>query len=302
MKLLNWIKESTKLIKSEPLLLLPTLLFFFIYQNVSIYFGFQVQGNIQNFWTALVQFLLFGWLIELLFKSITLIMANQIINNNKLSIKRAIQELKNKGLDLILATAIFAIPVFTVFLKVLKAPEQVSGILIFIALIIVIIFSLMLPILPAILILDNLKWQESIKKMIHILKLYWINIISFMIAMLFINFVGMIIAEALSQIPVIGKGLLKIIVQGTVTAFIYILTLYFYIDLKKENNIKVNIQKPIKEVNLEEARQILGINKHTSKADIQLNYQELHIKYKEDEEMQNKINQAYEKIQESELE
>lgn len=240
----NIFKKSVELIKKEPILLLPALLFFFLYQTFSQLFDLGLDKNENSFTKAFLLLIASGWLIELFFKAFTICFAKQIILKNKsISFKTIMTSLRLYLYDLVIATGILTIPLFLFFLHIVRRPDSMPIFFLLTVLIGIIVISLCLPLVPIMVIFEELSWIKTLHALKKLLIQHWRLLTIFMTLILIFNFFSMIIAEAFNQIPLLGTSLFKVLIQGISTAFIYILTIFFYLEIKnKENeNQSVNI-------------------------------------------------------------
>ena len=230
----TYLKKVFLCLKEQPVILIPTLIFFFLYQTITLTFSLGFDQKNSSFIEGLFHFLIFGWLIELVFKSLTIVLGKQYFNNQVVSINVAIKEVIEKFSVLLFTTMIFAVPVFSIFLLLLKDPNEVQVMVLILGIVIVILSSLVLPIIPCIIIEENSKIKATVDRIIYLLKNSWKQLVVLMVIVFCINIISMIFAESTTVIPILGKGLLKILIQGITSTYIYLLIYLFYKDLKTE--------------------------------------------------------------------
>ncbi|MEK9656981.1 MAG: hypothetical protein VW378_01245 [bacterium] len=197
-------------------------------------FGIQIKTEKIEVFQILIHFVVVGWLIELLFKTITITIATCLIRQKNLTIKEITQHLKTHFNQLVLATAVYTIPLLIAFLTILNKAEKSGILLVIIGLIIVIISSLVLPFIPVILIIENLNWKNTIQQTHDLLKHNWRKIIALLCIIFVINTFSLLLSTLTNKIPIIGNGLLKIVIESIATTHIYVLTVFFYLGLKKK--------------------------------------------------------------------
>ena len=234
--LILFFKDAAMLMKKDPFIICPYLIFFFSFKVVSFLFP-SVFSEKLSFQLLLIQFILIGWIIEIFFKSLTMIMAQKLKKTPNIPIQDSIKETIQKYKTLILSTTPFMIPLFFIFYtSITSLNNQSFNLLTVINFILLIPLSIMIHFIPAtIIVLTTSKNTPFIKLTWEFIKNNLKTTIMFVLLTYLINIFSLILGSLFSFIPIIGQAIIQVIFQSAATSLIYIATYLFYQEFTAKN-------------------------------------------------------------------
>ncbi|MBT3261732.1 hypothetical protein HOC37_05140 [bacterium] len=216
------LNKSLEIIKKDTLILTPYLFFFMI-------FNFWQPATLK--WTLALIFV--AGLIELFFKTFTLIMAKTFHESQSFSYKTIIGATWAKYPKLFLSSCVLLLPLIP-FVYIVKTIAIFDILKVIILLIVILPIALFLKFLPVFILMQEKKWPSIFHNMLLFFKNNYSKIIVFLGLTISINILTTILRLIFIKIPYIGPTL-QIIPLALSATFVAILEYNFYIAYYKSS-------------------------------------------------------------------
>ncbi|MFC1771309.1 hypothetical protein ACFLZV_05420 [Candidatus Margulisiibacteriota bacterium] len=230
--LVKLLTNTINIIKKDYIIITPYLILFFLLHSFE-----------QSFFTSFSKaktstYLVFiiTWLAELFFKSLTFSMAIDLVNLNRSSVSASIRTVLKRFVSLVLAAGALSFIVFLLISPLLF--KQSSGLInnfVFVILIsfVVLFVSFMLEFLPVFILAKNNPWYRAISNTFMFIKNNFKRVFMLMMFIFLVILVNYFLSALFEQIPLLGKAIFQIIVQGISSAFICVLAVVFFYEIEQ---------------------------------------------------------------------
>ena len=235
----NLLKKTFLIIKKDKLILVPYLVFFLSAQILHELFS-QIGVPLNLAPSPLL--LGFSWVAEMVFKSVTLIMAGTLYAQHCFSLKEVIKTSVKKFPALMISTGIFVIPIIIITQYVYQdIPNELSFALVglFILAVFLIPLSLVLEFIPMPLLLGYQSMGKSIQSAFILVKIRFKHVIivtsTTLCIVLLTSIISILVApagleaEISPELHALGYCV-EAIIQGVGYCFIYTMLAVFYLD------------------------------------------------------------------------
>lgn len=232
---------TLKLLLKDKIIFAPYLIFLLSLGLIDHYFHFSTQKNV----TYLLVIITVSWFLELIFKAITLNMANMLRQKTHINIKDSVFYSIKRFPHLAFSNVLLFIPVGSIMYLIMQFSnlEKIPLAYAFIGLILVIIIlfiSLILEFIPILVVCERENGWQGIKKSVRFVKKYFMQVIKFTVLCLFIIINTFFLTAILEQVPILGTAFLKSIAQGIGYTFVYVLGVVFYFQFKEDVGVSIS--------------------------------------------------------------
>ncbi len=232
--------NSAKLIRTDRLLLAPSLIFSLGGVFVAGYFlklmppsGQWTSADIfrvgLSFWAVI--------LIETLARTVTVAMANALLKTNEISPGPLLRVVARRIWHVWFAVTVLLLPVAAVALpmgeRLLQNPTTRDALVVLAIVPVALALSTLIALVPAFVIIGERNavsavW-ESVKFMVRNIP----DVVALAAIMFLMMILSLQLSAVMSLVPIVGRPVLSVLVQGCVSALMYVMAAVFYIGLTK---------------------------------------------------------------------
>lgn len=231
------LSQTFQLIRSEKLLLAPYIFLMMIVQLSESYFPTLFTRKL-NLSLYMILVFVAGWAVELIFKQITIKLSLNLILPKR-DLKDQTMNPIVQYLKLLAGSIIFMIPIGVVLTLLPKVSDQSSlyhALLTFIVVLtgfsIVMILAIILSIYPIVVMhTPKENFFTGLYKSLLFVKTFFKECILFLSLTISILFFSMFLTLAAKNIPLLGPMVLPVFIQGIGYAYIYVMSVLFYLSL-----------------------------------------------------------------------
>ncbi len=243
--ILHLCKKSLGLIKQDPFLLVPYLVFFLSNQIFHQLFPHFLK---QNNTILMLEVMVLTWIIELFFKSLTLLLAGSVYRGHPFSLKKTLYISFQRFLILLIGTGPFIIPIMIstqVFYKTPPTQVDISMISLLIFTLVLIPVSLILEMVPLPILLEKKAYFQGIKEAYRFVKTEFRKVLLVTSLTLCIIIICSLLSLWVTTpslttndnfaplLSALGNSL-ESIIQAFGYCFIYCILTVFYLDIKTQ--------------------------------------------------------------------
>ena len=237
MSLTGILKQAIQLIKQEPLIVAPYVMYAWAIISIESVFPLFKEGMaISDF---LIRYATSNWLVELVVIAVTITMATTLQKKRKIKGSKVLSRVMNRYTQLVIATSITVIPTGVAsfyMMQSLQANTEMPTISL-------IILSIMLPLgvllafVPVALLSDDISWRQSIVVSARFVYKEFRVVLVYLLLVVTINMLMHTMSLLFMNIPLLGRSLFFGFFQGIGNSIIYIINVVVFISVKSKPTI-----------------------------------------------------------------
>ncbi len=224
--------DSLKLLKKEPLIIVPYIAFYFVSQIIETQFSFDAE-SMKVITFPMVQLFLLRWGMELLVSIISVSFAAYVLSKRNLDIQKALSSALHRFPSLILASVLVVLPLALIVLSAGMSFASMTTFQGLLLLVLLLPISIIIQFLPVTVFLSEKSGVKVLSETIKMLVKNFKKVLLFSLMVFSLTLFTLILGEMFIQIPVLGKAILAGLIFGCFSACITVLTLCFFRTLPK---------------------------------------------------------------------
>ena len=187
----------------------------------------------------IVKVIFLGWLVELFFKGLTIVMAQSLFKDHQLNIPECISDVTKKFIRLLMATGVILLPLMIIVKTALDVEGNItSGLLGLGMFLLVIPATLILEFIPIMVLIEKRPVFKAIKDSAVFVKQNLYAVIVFTSLSFAILFSTFIFSAMFIQVPVLGESIFQAVINGLGYAFVYVMTVVFYYEITNPKSVE----------------------------------------------------------------